>query len=263
MIERYSDKNQDEVLSKVGENPLENFILIADLTQLLPWCDIRVSRTKGEVTGVFSVYRDLAFLAGAFTCQDEGELLSLVTDYGGELSGAEMVFICTSEQLSVLEKIAVSVEPIMEHQMVLESVDQLRCEEQSSTERLGREDIDDLKRLYRLCGTPAWTPRALDFGPFYGVRDTKGNIIAVAGVHFVSQFGSEIGNVATHPDHRRNGYAACCVAAVARDLLGKTPRVVLHFFHDNVPAQRLYEKMGFRYSDADPVYFVRAKLPVL
>jgi len=141
----------------------------------------------------------------------------------------------------------------------MEDPSQLKCKEHAETFRLSENDIDDLRELYGLSGTPAWTPNALNLGPFFGVRDEDGKVIAVAGVHFVSKYGTELGNIATHPDHRRKGYAQCVVAAATKELLKDSDRVVLHFFGDNRPAQKLYEKMGFVYSSADPVYFTKAE----
>ena len=74
----------------------------------------------------------------------------------------------------------------------------------------------------------------------------------------MTSYGTEIGNVATHPDHKRKGYAAACIKAVVDEVLETSELVILHYFDENVPAKKLYEKMGFGYSEADPVYFVRA-----
>ena len=97
----------------------------------------------------------------------------------------------------------------------------------------------------------------MSLGPFYGIIEDDGTISAVAGVHYMTPYGTEIGNIATHPDHKRKGYAAACIKSVVDDVLETSERVVLHYFGDNIAAQRLYEKMGFKYSDADPVYFVK------
>jgi RimJ/RimL family protein N-acetyltransferase len=149
--------------------------------------------------------------------------------------------------------------PVKERQMIADKDTQLICECKSTPIRLSMKDVKQLKELYRLSGTPAWTPSAMNLGPFYGIKENDGTITAVAGVHYVTPFGTEIGNIATHPDHRRKGYAAACVKAVVEEVLETSELVILHYFADNTPAQRLYENMGFRYSGVDPVYFVRAK----
>ena len=142
--------------------------------------------------------------------------------------------------------------------MIADKTSHLVCECKQTPVRLAIDHAEKLRELYRLSGTPAWTPNALDLGPFYGIIENDGTISAVAGVHYMTPFGTEIGNIATHPDHKRKGYAAACIKAVVDDVLETSDLVVLHYFADNIPAQKLYEKMGFKYSEADPVYFVRA-----
>ena len=150
------------------------------------------------------------------------------------------------------------IKPIEERQMMADRNTQLKCDCKEVPVRLSMKDAEQLKELYRLSGTPAWTPNALNLGPFFGIVEDGGSITAVAGVHYVTPFGTEIGNIATHPEHRRKGYAAACLKAVVEEVLKESELVILHYFTENTPAQRLYENMGFEYSAADPVYFVRA-----
>ena len=56
-----------------------------------------------------------------------------------------------------------------------------------------------------------------------------------------------------------NGLASSCIRAVADELVGNIPLVILHFLDENRPAQLLYERMGFSYSNSDPVYFTKVK----
>ncbi|MFW9908004.1 MAG: GNAT family N-acetyltransferase [Candidatus Thorarchaeota archaeon] len=261
MIEIVDESNNIEVLEIIGSSPLENIILIADVTQLKDWCTVRLLRKRGRIQSIFSLYRDLDFLAGAFWSKNLDSLRRLIASFGTTLRGSMMVFICTSQQLEILTSIAADVEPFKERQMVMEDPSKLICDDVSPVHRLSMEDAEELRELYRVCGTPAWTPNALNLGPFFGVRDERGTIVSVAGVHFVTEYGAEIGNVATHPNHRRKGYAMCCIAAVTKELLEDSQRVILHFFEENVAARQLYERMGFEYSEADPVYFAKAKLP--
>lgn len=260
MIEEVTESNINEVLDIIIKSPFENIILIADVTQLKQWCEAKIMRVDGKIQGIFSLYRDLDFLAGAFWVQDSRTLRELIESYGNVLYKTNIVFICTGKQLQILKEIAVKVEALPEHQMVMEDPAKLVCNEQTPVHRLTMDDTDELRELYRVCGTPAWTPNALNFGPFFGVKNKDGKIVSVAGVHFVTKFVSEIGNVATHPKYRRKGYANCCVAAATKEVLSVSDRVALHFFGSNTGAKKLYEKMGFVYSPADPVYFTKALL---
>lgn len=253
-----SDENIDEVLQLLTEDALSNIVLIADCTQLKEWCDIRILKNNNEIDAIFSVYRDLDFLATAFWCRDVISLRVVMKDFGNILVGKEFVAICTQDQLAQFAKACVILKPIKERQMIVDRSIKLHCDCRKIPVRLSIHDSRKLKELYNVTGTPAWTPNAMNLGPFYGIIEEDRTIAAAAGVHFMTPYGTEIGNVATHPDHVRKGYAAACIKAVVEEVLKDSDLVILHYFESNVPAQQLYEKMGFIYSKADPVFFVRA-----
>lgn len=257
-IRKLTDALVDDVLRTLSKDSLSNIVLLADCTQLRQWCDIRVLTTDSRIDAVFSLYSDLDFLATAFWCRNVKSLQQIMNDYSYRLVGKEFVAICTKEQLDQFESACVILKPIKERQMVADRTTELHCECKSSPVRLTMKDAKPLRELYRISGTPAWTPNAMDLGPFYGIVEDDGEITSVAGVHYVTPYGTEIGNIATHPSHRRKGYAAACVKAVVEDVLETSELAVLHYFADNLAAQNLYENIGFRYSKADPVYFVRA-----
>jgi ribosomal protein S18 acetylase RimI-like enzyme len=248
----------DDVLNILEQDALSNIVLIADCTQLREWCDVRVLMNDDRIDAVFSLYSDLDFLATAFWCRDVKSLQRVMVDYSERLVGKEFVAICTKEQLDQFRKACVILEPIKERQMIADRSTTLYCDCRSTPVRLSMNDAEQLKVLYQLSGTPAWTPNAMNLGPFYGIVEDDGTITSVAGVHFVTPYGTEIGNIATHPEHRRKGYAAACLKAVIEEVLGISEITILHYFTENTPAQSLYERMGFKYSKADPVYFVRA-----
>lgn len=256
-IEILSQENTADVLNILSKDSLSNIVLIADCTQLRDWCDVRVLKHRDRIDAVFSLYRDLDFLATAFWSRDVEALKQIMADFSDSLVGEEFVAICTQEQLDHFSKACVILKPIKERQMVADRSTDLYCECRRQPVKLSITDAERLKELYRLSGTPAWTPNAMNLGPFYGIIEPDGTISAAAGVHYVTPYGTEIGNVATHPDYLRKGYAAACIKSVVEDVLRESKLVILHYFADNTPAQRLYEKMGFKYSDVDPVFFVK------
>ncbi|TFG96228.1 GNAT family N-acetyltransferase [Candidatus Thorarchaeota archaeon] len=256
-IEPLSDANMENVLEILSEDPLSNIVLIADCTQLRDWCDVRILRRNENIDAIFSLYSDLDFIATAFWCRNIEALVEIMADFSHQLVGKEFIAICTDEQLKQFGEACIILKPTKERQMIADRTTELFCECKQIPIRLTIEHADQLRELYRLSGTPAWTPNAMNLGPFFGIIEDDGTISAVAGVHYMTSYGTEIGNVSTHPDHKRKGYAAACIKAVVDDVLKNSELVVLHYFDENIPAQKLYEKMGFKYSDADPVYFVR------
>jgi ribosomal protein S18 acetylase RimI-like enzyme len=91
-----------------------------------------------------------------------------------------------------------------------------------------------------------FVPELLDTGWYLGLR-TDGDLAAVAGVHVISErYGvAAIGNVLTHPAHRRRGLARALVATLAHRLLAAVPTVGLNVGVDNTAARALYDDLGF------------------
>ncbi len=112
--------------------------------------------------------------------------------------------------------------------------------------RLEARHVHQLQELYRWGGDVAFAPYQIEQGIFYGVEKDH-RLTATAGTHLVSRtYGLGIvGNVFTHPDHRRQGYAMICISAVVEELLSQSLDVVLNVGQDNEPAVKMYQRLGF------------------
>jgi len=114
-------------------------------------------------------------------------------------------------------------------------------------QRLGPADQSALAEIYDTAfGTPT-AARLITRGPYYGVWN-KGQLISVAGTHIVSRkFGlAAVGNVWTRPPYRGQGLATLASGAVTWELLETYQEVVLNVREDNLPARRVYERLGFK-----------------
>ncbi|MHB8509902.1 MAG: GNAT family N-acetyltransferase [Candidatus Dormibacteria bacterium] len=113
--------------------------------------------------------------------------------------------------------------------------------------RLGVGDLDVVKGLYGMWTDVNQLPGQLERGVYCGVTDGE-RLVAVAGTHCVSpthRIGA-IGNVLTHVDHRRRGYASATTAAVARALFEiGIEDVVLNVRRGNEGARGVYANLGF------------------
>jgi ribosomal protein S18 acetylase RimI-like enzyme len=89
----------------------------------------------------------------------------------------------------------------------------------------------------------------LAHGVFFGLFEGP-DLVAAAGTHLVApdEGVAAIGNVYTRRDRRRRGLAAQVTAAVAAELLRRMPPllIALNVSQANVPALRVYERLGFR-----------------
>jgi uncharacterized protein len=77
-----------------------------------------------------------------------------------------------------------------------------------------------------------------------------GTIVSKAAVHGRSRHYAQIGGVITHPAFRGRGFAKQCVSALCADCFASGMKNVLLFTaKGNLPAQRVYESLGFVITD--------------
>lgn len=113
--------------------------------------------------------------------------------------------------------------------------------------RLLPADFDAVERLYRHTPGVVLRPEHLVEGVYYGVL-LDGQLVAAAGTHGLSRRHglAVVGNVLTHPAWRARGFATICTSALTAHLLRDYRDVVLNVAADNVPAKRVYIRLGYR-----------------
>jgi ribosomal protein S18 acetylase RimI-like enzyme len=242
--------NHDQALRLVLDNPLNNAIIIADLTQLSSECSILAKCDGQKILALASYYMDLPFTSIAFHAQSEVDIAELISEFGKRHPGLlqKTIFGLHDEKTAgIINECFSDVQAMPELQMVLrnDSIADVPIDNsQYRIERLTADDLIQISHLYSLVPAMAWTPKALSYGPCYGAfyQDT---LVSIAGVHYLTRWVAEIGNVVTHPKHRRMNLAYACTKAVADALRGSCENIFLCVMSDNAPAIRLYEKMGF------------------
>jgi predicted GNAT family acetyltransferase len=113
--------------------------------------------------------------------------------------------------------------------------------------RLSRTDLAEVTEFYQRSYPGNWfDPRMLETGQYFGLRE-QGALVSVAGVHVYSpQYRvAALGNIATLPDCRGQGFARRVTAAVCRSLLSSVDYIGLNVKADNSPAIRCYQRLGF------------------
>jgi ribosomal protein S18 acetylase RimI-like enzyme len=130
-------------------------------------------------------------------------------------------------------------------------------------EPLDRTHLDEVLALRATTpdGGAFFVPGLLDTGQYLGLREDGGDLVAVAGVHVLSpRHGvAAVGNVLTHPGHRRRGHARALMGTLCRRLVEVVPTVGLNVAVDNTGARALYEQLGFEVvADYDEAELVRA-----
>ncbi len=198
--------------------------------------------------------RGLPFTAVAVFAETAAAIPSLAKEL---LTGTEAAYSLVPMTVAALLTEAVPVEKVRpEWQMVFRGN---ACDLDPGPARpLGRADLPAMRALARLGGAMAFTPAALQQGPFFGVfvADT---LVAMGGVQNELPGWAEIGSIVTHPAHRRRGYAGYVVAALVRHLQTQGRHVFLCLFQDNTAARSLYEKLGF--TVLQELHLLRWRLP--
>lgn len=107
------------------------------------------------------------------------------------------------------------------------------------------EKLADADELSRFCGT-SFARLELQLGPFFGIRDTFGELAAVAGTRFTTDRIALLAHLETREDCRRQGYARALATAAVRALEGPERRVMLHLKEGEQAARALFASLGFR-----------------
>lgn len=128
-----------------------------------------------------------------------------------------------------------------------EQTSTLRQETSEGIERLTPADLTEVKRFYQTAYPGNFfDAKMLQTQKYFGIRKA-GELCAVAGVHTYSaeRRVAALGNIATHPDHRRQGLGTRLTAHLCRDLLDSVDVIGLNVAADNETALRCYRLLGF------------------
>ena len=105
-------------------------------------------------------------------------------------------------------------------------------------------DVPQMLALVELTKPGPFRPRTIELGGYVGVF-ADGRLMAMAGERLQTPEFSEISAVCTHPAARGLGLAASLTRHVARGILARGQRPILHVAENNHGAKRLYAKLGF------------------
>jgi len=129
---------------------------------------------------------------------------------------------------------------------MLLDANRFRTADDARVVQLGPDDAAQITELFRHARRFSLDRFQLAQGHYYGVRD-GGAIVSLAAAHFVSKKHrvAVVGNVVTHPDHRRCGLARACLGAVVQRLLPDVSTIVLTVDAASLGARALYRQVGF------------------
>lgn len=73
----------------------------------------------------------------------------------------------------------------------------------------------------------------------------NGKLVSIGNTR-LTDWGSNIGGIATHEGYRNRGYATSIVSALVKEILQKSNLALIHVLSGNLSAIRAYEKVGFK-----------------
>lgn len=149
----------------------------------------------------------------------------------------------------------------LHHKMALTNLASLDAFDTSDVIPLSVADEAELKEFYRVSYPENWfEPRMLETGHYYGIRH-GGVLMSAAGVHVYSQSYrvAALGNIATHPQFRKQGLARVVCAKLCQELLRKVDYIGLNVKADNSSAIACYTKLGFECVNTYEEYSLQLK----
>ncbi|MEO1586530.1 MAG: GNAT family N-acetyltransferase [Bacteroidota bacterium] len=99
--------------------------------------------------------------------------------------------------------------------------------------------------LVQLVQPGYFRPQTPQMGAYYGIFQDE-ELVAITGERMKLNDFTEVSAVVTHPDCTGRGYAKQLITYTTRQIFAEGKIPFLHVAASNIPAIRLYEKLGFR-----------------
>ncbi len=128
-------------------------------------------------------------------------------------------------------------------QMVFESPS-INLPLDSNIRALGAADVPDMLALTQLAKPGPFLENTIDFGGYFGYF-VEGRLVSMAGTRLAADPYIEVSAVCTHPEFVGRGLAKLVLPLVINYIQQRHQIPYLQLYPDNLPAYRLYQRLGF------------------
>jgi len=226
----------------VNQDIPHHYFFILDWKYSREFTKILLAFKQNRIQGIMLIYRQSVVQIRGTTEAAKNLLKHL------DLEKAEIQSLMEHEPI-ILKKYT----PSIRHEIVLMTLQ--KGEEtlyiRHPVTRLGIADAEEIASIMRQAPPETWretTAQRIAEGMsnifWLGIK-VNGKLASIGSVR-LTDWGSNIGTIATHEAYRNKGYATSIVSALVKEILQKSNLALIHVFRDNPPAIKVYEKVGFK-----------------
>ncbi len=238
----YLIKKSFELLEK---NYMENMILYGDLSEpCINETTIYGIFKNDEIFSIFVVYNGFSSPSIVIPYGLELEVIDIIFGY---ISTKFKNFILPSFDLKKNDFAAYfMIENIYDEYCMITDVNNFKINEINKKAKfVEKKDEKRICEFYKQYGATVFTNSQLKTSYYYFIEEEE-KIVACGGVHFVSPYLVQLGNIYVDPTYRQKGYGLAIVATITEKILKDKKYASLFVDQNNLVAINLYKKLGFR-----------------
>jgi predicted GNAT family acetyltransferase len=236
------DGFENAFFNHVNQDPLHYFFFILDWRERPEQTNIFMAMEGKKIQGLMLVYAD-AIVQLRGNRQAVEKLLESLS-----LEKVELQAPLDCEDI-VTRKYT----PQIRYDLMLMALKKGEENIQVTTQPVGLrpEDAEEVAEVMRKADPEWWGEitsenrrESLERNYYLGIK-RNGKVVSVGNTHF-TDFGSNIGVIATNEHYRNMGYATSIVSALVEEILKRSPTALIHVLSNNAPAIRAYSKVGYK-----------------